>query len=250
MMPPALAGRKIAITGASSGIGEATAEALVAAGASVALGARRVDRIEALAQSIGSEEAKAVAIEVDVGDEAQARNFVEQAQDELGGLDCLVNNAGVMLLGSVEGTDTDEWRRMVDVNVLGLLYCTHTALPILREGGGGDIVNVSSVAGRHANAGSAVYNFTKFGVTGFSEGLRQEALHSKVRVTCIEPGFVETELQGHNNHTVQKMIDGLQEKIGDLLQASDIANAILYALSQPPHVSINEVLVRPTGQAR
>jgi len=250
MMPPALAGRKIAITGASSGIGEATAEALVAAGASVALGARRVDRIEALAQRIGSEEAKAVAIEVDVGDEAQARNFVEQAQDELGGLDCLVNNAGVMLLGSVEGTDTDEWRRMVDVNVLGLLYCTHTALPILREGGGGDIVNVSSVAGRHANAGSAVYNFTKFGVTGFSEALRQEALHSKVRVTCIEPGFVETELQGHNNDTVQKMIDGLQEKIGDLLQASDIATAILYALSQPPHVSINEVLVRPTGQAR
>jgi len=250
MMPPALAGRKIAITGASSGIGEATAEALVAAGASVALGARRVDRIEALAQRIGSEEAKAVAIEVDVGDEAQARNFVEQAQDELGGLDCLVNNAGVMLLGSVEGTDTDEWRRMVDVNVLGLLYCTHTALPILREGGGGDIVNVSSVAGRHANAGSAVYNFTKFGVTGFSEALRQEALHSKVRVTCIEPGFVETELQAHNNDTVQKMIDGLQEKIGDLLQASDIANAILYALSQPPHVSINEVLVRPTGQAR
>jgi NADP-dependent 3-hydroxy acid dehydrogenase YdfG len=209
-----------------------------------------VDRIEALAQRIGSEEANAVAIEVDVGDEAQARSFVEQAQSELGGLDCLVNNAGVMLLGAVEGTDTAEWRRMVDVNVLGLLYCTHAALPILREGGGGDIVNVSSVAGRHANAGSAVYNFTKFGVTGFSEALRQEALHSKVRVTCIEPGFVETELQGHNNDTVQKMIDGLQEKIGDLLQASDIANAILYAVSQPPHVSINEVLVRPTGQAR
>jgi len=246
----ALTGRKIAITGASSGIGEATAEALVAAGASVALGARRVDRIEALAQRIGSDEAKAVAIEVDVGDETQARNFVEQAQSELGGLNGLVNNAGVMLLGAVEGTDTAEWRRMVDVNVLGLLYCTHTALPILREGGGGDIVNVSSVAGRHANAGSAVYNFTKFGVTGFSEALRQEALHSKVRVTCIEPGFVETELQGHNNETVQKMIDGLQEKIGDLLQASDIANAILYAVSQPPHVSINEVLVRPTGQAR
>ncbi len=250
MMPPALAGRKIAITGASSGIGEATAEALVAAGASVALGARRVDRIEALAERIGSDEAKAVAIEVDVGDEAQARSFVEQAQSELGGLDCLVNNAGVMLLGAVEGTDTAEWRRMVDVNVLGLLYCTHAALPILREGGGGDIVNVSSVAGRHANAGSAVYNFTKFGVTGFSEALRQEALHSKVRVTCIEPGFVATELQGHNNDTVQKMIDDLQEKIGDLLQASDIANAILYAVSQPPHVSINEVLVRPTGQAR
>lgn len=249
-MPSPLAGRKIAITGASSGIGEATAEALVDAGASVALGARRLDRIEALAERIGSSDARAVAIEVDVGEEAQARGFVEQAHSELGGLDGLVNNAGVMLLGPVEGTDTAEWRRMVDVNVLGLLYCTHAALPLLREGGGGDIVNVSSVAGRSANAGSAVYNFTKFGVTGFSEALRQEALHSKVRVTCIEPGFVETELQGHNNDSVQEMIDEMQQKIGDLLQASDIANAILYSLSQPAHVSINEVLVRPTGQAR
>jgi clavulanate-9-aldehyde reducatase len=137
------------------------------------------------------------------------------------------------------------------VNVLGLLYCTHAALPLIRESGGGDIVNVSSVAGRHAAAGAGVYNFTKFGVTGFSEALRQEALHSKIRVTCVEPGFVATELQGHNkNPLVQQGVKKMREQIGDVLQAEDIANAVLYAISQPAHVSINEVLVRPTGQQR
>ncbi len=125
-----------------------------------------------------------------------------------------------MLLGPVEGSDTEEWRRMIDVNVLGLLYCTHAALPLIGQAGGGDIVNVSSVAGRNAGAGAAVYNFTKFGVTGFSEALRQEALHSNVRVTCVEPGFVETELQGHNeNPLVKQAIEKMQEQIGDALQA-------------------------------
>ncbi len=244
-------GRSAAITGASSGIGEATALALAGAGAAVALGARRKDRIEALAQRIEGDGGRAVAIEVDVGDEAAAKSFVEQAHSELGGLNALVNNAGVMLLGPVEGADTGEWRRMVDVNVLGLLYCSLAALPLIRDSGGGDIVNISSVAGRSASAGAAVYNFTKFGVTGFSEALRQEALHSKVRVTCIEPGFVETELQGHNkNPLVQQGVEKMREQIGDVLKAEDIAGAILYAVSQPPHVSINEVLVRPTGQQR
>jgi clavulanate-9-aldehyde reducatase len=189
--------------------------------------------------------------EVDVSDEEQARGFVQAAHDELGGLHILVNNAGVMLLGPVEGADTEEWRRMVDVNILGLLYCSLAALPLIRDSGGGDIVNVSSVAGRTASAGAAVYNFTKFGVTGFSEALRQEALHSQVRVTCIEPGFVETELQGHNkNPLVQQGVEKMREQIGDVLKAQDIANAILYAISQPAHVSINEMLVRPTGQQR
>ena len=247
-MPGPLDGRVAAITGASSGIGEATALALAGAGAAVALGARRKDRIEKLAQRIGD---KAIAIEVDVGDEAQARSFIETASKELGGLHGLINNAGLMLLGPVEGSDPEEWRRMIDVNVLGLLYCTHAALPLIRDSGGGDIVNVSSVAGRNASAGAAVYNFTKFGVTGFSEALRQEALHSKIRVTCIEPGFVETELQGHNEHPLVKQgIEKMHEQIGDLLQAEDIANAILYAVSQPAHVSLNEILVRPTGQQR
>jgi NADP-dependent 3-hydroxy acid dehydrogenase YdfG len=250
-MPGPLDGRTAAITGASSGIGEATALALAGAGAAVALGARRADRIQALAERIEGDGGRAVAIEVDVGDEAAARGFVEKAHSELGGLHALINNAGVMLLGPVEGADTEEWRRMVSVNVLGLLYCTHAALPLIRDSGGGDIVNVSSVAGRNAAAGAGVYNFTKFGVTGFSEALRQEALHSAIRVTCVEPGFVETELQGHNkNPLVQQGVKKMREQIGDVLKPQDIAGAILYAVSQPPHVSINEVLVRPTGQQR
>jgi NADP-dependent 3-hydroxy acid dehydrogenase YdfG len=248
-MSGALQGRAIAITGASSGIGEATALALAEAGAAVALGARRTDRIEKLAGRIRDAGGNAVAIAVDVSDEAQARAFRAGAHEQLGRLAGLVNNAGVMLLGPVDGADTAEWRTMVEVNLLGLLYCTHAALPPMREGGGGHIVNVSSVAGRHARAGAAVYNLTKFGVTAFSEALRQEALHSGIRVTCVEPGFVETELQGHNkNPLVQQGVKKMREQIGDVLQAQDIADAILYALSRPPHVSINEVLVRPTGQ--
>ena len=185
-----LSGKAVAITGASSGIGEATALALARAGASVALGARRRDRIEALAQRIEDEAgATAVALEVDVADEAQARAFVAGATERLGRLDVLINNAGVMLLGPVESGDPDDWRRMVEVNLLGLLYCTHAALPIMREQGGGDIVNISSIAGRSARAGSAVYNLTKFGVNAFSEGLRQEVTEGGIRVIVVEPGL-------------------------------------------------------------
>ena len=140
---------------------------------------------------------------------------------------------------------------MIDVNLLGLLYCTHAAVPVMRDGGGGDVVNVSSVAGRMAAMGSAVYNMTKWGVVGFSEALRQECAHIGIRVTCVEPGFVETELQGHNkNPMVLERIEQMREATGKVLEAADIANAIVYALSQPKHVSINEVLVRPSGQTR
>jgi NADP-dependent 3-hydroxy acid dehydrogenase YdfG len=246
-----LAGKRALITGASSGIGEATAVALAEAGASVGLGARRKDRIEKLAERIEKGGGVARPFEVDVSDEGAARGFVEGAVAALGGLDILVNNAGLMLLGAVEGADTEDWRRMVGVNVLGLLYCTHAALPIMREGGGGHVVNVSSVAGRQANLGSAVYNVTKFGVTAFSEALRQEALHSNIRVTVVEPGFVATELQGHNtNPVVIEATEKMREQIGDVLESEDIAEAILYAVSQPPRVSVNEVLVRPTRQQR
>jgi NADP-dependent 3-hydroxy acid dehydrogenase YdfG len=140
---------------------------------------------------------------------------------------------------------------MLDVNLWGLLVCTHAALPLIEQSGGGDIVNVSSVAGRRADAGAAVYNMTKFGVHGFSEALRQEALHAAIRVTTVAPGFVETELQGHNrNPLVQQSMKRAREQIGDVLTAGDIADAVLYAVSRPAHVCVNEVVVRPTKQAR
>jgi NADP-dependent 3-hydroxy acid dehydrogenase YdfG len=244
-----LSGRAVAITGASSGIGEATALLCARSGAAVALGARRADRIEALAERIRGVGGRAEAIAVDVADEAQAQAFVAGARERLGRLDALVNNAGVMLLGAVEGADTAEWRRMIDVNVLGLLYCTHAALPVFREGGGGHIVNVSSVAGRRASFGAAVYNLTKWGVGGFSEALRQEALHQNTRVTIIEPGFVETELLSHNQPFIQERAEDVKAKMGgEVLHAEDIADAIVHALAAPPRVSINEVLVRPTAQ--
>jgi clavulanate-9-aldehyde reducatase len=243
-----LAGRVAAITGASSGIGEATALALSRAGARVALGARRRDRLDAIAAKVGD---GCSVHEVDVSDEARARDFVEAAHREHGGLHMLVNNAGVMLLGPVDGADMSEWRRMLDVNLWGLLACTHAALPLIAQSGGGDIVNVSSVAGRRADAGAAVYNMTKFGVHAFSEALRQEALHQDVRVTTVAPGFVDTELQGHNaNPVVRQALERSREQIGDVLRAEDIADAIHYAVTRPRHVCLNEVLVRPTKQAR
>jgi NADP-dependent 3-hydroxy acid dehydrogenase YdfG len=250
-MVGSLDGRKALITGASSGIGEALALQMVAEGATVALGARRKDRLDDLAGKIQTDGGTAVAIEADVADEEQAKNLVETAHSELGGLDCLVNNAGVMLLGPLQGADPSEWRTMIEVNCLGLLYCTHYALPLIRDGGGGDVVNVSSVAGRVAALGSGVYNMTKWGVVGFTESLRQEGAHIGIRATCVEPGFVDTELQGHNEHPmVIEQIEKMRDSLDKVLEADDIARAIVYAVSQPRHVSINEILVRPTGQAR
>ena len=243
-----LDGKVAAITGASSGIGEATAIALADAGATVSLGARRKDRLDALVERIGD---NALAIETDIGDEEQARAFVQRTKDELGGLDILINNAGVMLLGPLLAQEGDDWRTMANVNILGLIYCSHAALAIMAEQQSGHIVNISSVAGRVARAGSAVYNFTKWGVTGFSEALRQEAAYVDVRVTCIEPGFVDTELQGHNtNPMVVEATKKFRDEIGKVLEAEDIADAILYAVSRPEHVGINEMLVRPTKQTR
>jgi NADP-dependent 3-hydroxy acid dehydrogenase YdfG len=250
-VPDELKGRRAVVTGASSGIGQATALALAGEGAAVALGARRKERLDELAEQIGAAGGTAHSFEVDIGDEQAARAFVEAAAEQMGGLDILVNNAGVMLLGPIEGADTDEWRQMVNVNLLGLLYCTQTAMALIRESGGGDIVNLSSVAGRTASLGSGVYNLTKWGVNGFSESLRQEALNSGIRVTVVEPGFVATELQGHNtNPVVVEAIEKMREQTGEVLAAEDIAAAILYAVSQPRRVSVNEMLIRPTGQQR
>ena len=246
---PALEGKVAAISGASSGIGEATALALAAEGAAVALAARREDRVADLAGRIEKDGGSALAVATDVTDEEQANAFVARANEELGGLDVLVNNAGVMLLGPVAGAPTDQWRQMIEVNLLGLLYCTHAALPIMGAAGSGDIVNVASVAGRTANFGSGVYNMTKWGVVGFSEALRQECSRAGVRVTAIEPGWVDTELQGHNEHPA--VVAGMKkamEKVERVLDADDIARAITFAVTQPPHVSINEMLIRPTTQ--
>jgi NADP-dependent 3-hydroxy acid dehydrogenase YdfG len=246
-----LSGKVAAVTGASSGIGEATVVMLAEAGAAVSFAARRGDRISDLAKKIENGGGRALPIEADLGNEEQANAFVRQTKEELGRLDILVNNAGQMLLGPVIGADTGEWRRMVDVNLLGLLYCTHAVLPIMGEQGSGHIVNISSVAGRFATFGAAVYNLTKFGVNAFSEALRQEVAPANVKVTVIEPGFVATELQGHNTHPmVVDAIENMRKEVGKPLEADDIARSILYAVGEPDHVAVNEILVRPAGQRR
>jgi NADP-dependent 3-hydroxy acid dehydrogenase YdfG len=217
----------------------------------VALAGRREDRLDDLAKRIEADGGRALAVPTDVSDEAQAKAMVERTVSELGGLSILVNNAGVMLLGPIQDADLDEWRTMINVNLFGVLYCTHAALPVMREAGGGDIVNVSSTAGRQANLGSGVYNMTKFGVNAFTESLRQEALHIGVRASVVEPGMVETELLDHNkNPVVVESAAKLKEQIGTPLSADDIARAILYVVGQPPHVAVNEMLVRPSRQQR
>ncbi len=248
-----LAGTVAVVTGASSGIGEATALALAASGAQVAVVARRRDRLEDLAGRIEAAGGTALVLEADVTQQQQAQDVVEQAVARLGRLDVLVNNAGVMLLGPAEQAPVEEWQRMVELNVLGLLYCAHAALPHLlaaAEDGPrrvADMVNISSVAGRVARAGSGVYNATKFGVGAFSESLRQEVTQRHVRVSLVEPGAVETELAGHNRPEVQESIKGRFEGV-ERLQSEDIADAIAYVVTRPRHVAINEVLVRPTQQ--
>lgn len=242
------------VTGASSGIGEATAVALAEEGAAVALVARRRDRLEALAERIGGG-GKALVIEADITDRDQAQAAVATTVSELGRLDTLVNNAGVMLLGPIVGAPVEEWERMVRLNLLGLLYCTHAALPHLLVAADGepravaDVVNVSSVAGRVARLNSGVYNATKHGVGAFSESLRQEVTTRHVRVTLIEPGATATELAFHNR---PEILEGMAQTFGgvELLQAEDIAEAVRYAVTQPRRVAVNEVLVRPTEQER
>jgi NADP-dependent 3-hydroxy acid dehydrogenase YdfG len=242
-----LADRVVAITGASSGIGEATAVALAAAGAKVALAARRADRLEEIEARIAADGGEALAIPTDVADEAQANAFVAAAGEHFGRLDALVNNAGVMQLGPIEGAPTEEWRRMVDVNVFGVLYCTHAALPIMREAGGGHIVNVSSVGGKVVGTYSGVYSLTKFGLGAFTEALRRESIAAGIRVTLVVPGSTATELRSHTREEV--LAETVQAFAGVTpLDPADIAAAIISALAQPPNVSISEIVVRPSGQ--
>jgi NADP-dependent 3-hydroxy acid dehydrogenase YdfG len=248
-----LAGTVALVTGASSGIGTATARALAAEGAAVALAARRKDRLDALAEQITAGGGRALVVEADITEETPARDAVERTVGELGRLDTLVNNAGVMLLGPAVGASVDEWDRMVRINVLGLLYCSHAALPhLIRAAEDGprrvaDLVNISSVAGRVARNGSGVYNLTKHGVGAFSEALRQEVTGRHVRVSLVEPGAVATELGTHNRPEIREQ---LQDRFGgiEILRADDIAETITWVVTRPRHLAVNEVLVRPTEQ--
>jgi len=245
-----LDGKVAIITGASSGIGEATAIALASVGAKVAIAARRGDRLNSLAQRIEKSGGKALPIVTDVTDETQAQNLVQKANTELGRVDILVNNAGIALTGNIDGANTSDWRRMIDLNVLGLLYTTHAILPLLKTQGSGHIVNISSVAGRTARAGVGVYNVTKWGVNAFSEALRQEVYKHNIRVTIIEPGLVDTEINNHISDPIAKQHSEERRKSMTPLQSEDIAAAIIYAVTQPQRVNVNEILIRPTEQER
>jgi NADP-dependent 3-hydroxy acid dehydrogenase YdfG len=252
-MTDRLDGSVALVTGASSGIGEATARALASQGAAVAIAARRKDRLDALAREIEQQGGRALAIETDVTDQEQAKAAVQRTVRELGRLDTVINNAGVMLLGPILDAPTEEWDRMIALNLQGLLYVTHAALPHLLDAAAGeprrvaDLVNVSSVAGRVARSGSGVYNLTKHGVGAVSESLRQELAMRHVRVSLVEPGAVDTELPTHLREEVREQ---LMQRFGQIerLQAEEIADAILYIVTRSRRVAINELLIRPTEQ--
>lgn len=249
-MSKPLSGRVALVTGASSGIGDATARALAEAGASVAIAARRRDRLDVLAREIEKSGVEALPIEADLVREDENRRIVAVTQEKFGRLDILVNNAGVMLLSPVDAANSDDWRRMLELNVLGLMVATQAALPVMRAHGGGHVVNISSTAGRIPNQNISGYSASKFGVVAFSESLRKEVYKDNIRVSVIEPGVVATELRDHIPHAATKQAlnawaDGMRQ-----LQPEDIANSVLYCVTQPAHVNVNEILIRPTDQER
>jgi len=243
-----LDGKVAVITGASSGIGEATVRALAAEGAAVVAGARRKERLDGLVDEVTRDGGKAIAVECDVTDEEQAHNLVHRAVQEYGRIDVLVNNAGVMLLSTVGKGLSDQWRQMFEVNVMGLLYATDAAIEHMKEQRSGHLVNISSVAGRKVTRDSSgVYAGTKHAVGAISEGLRQELLEDNIRVTIVEPGAVATELPDHiTDEDARESLSGLLKL--ERLEAEDIAEAVVYAATQPERVSINEILIRPTQQ--
>lgn len=237
------------ITGASSGIGAATAIALAEEGAHVAIAARRIERLNEVAQKIEAVGGKALPIVTDASDETQVNSLVHHVNKTLGRIDILVNNAGIAALGTIEDGNPAEWRQLFDLNVLGLLYATHAVLPIFKAQGVGHVVNLSSLAGRITQAGISVYSASKYGVNAISEALRQEVHKHNIRVTIIEPGMVATEI--NNNLTdpaAKQALEALLKGVVTPLQPEDIARAIAYAVTQPPHVNVNEILIRPTQQ--
>ncbi len=244
-----LSGRTAIVTGASSGIGAATARALAGAGASVALAARRVERLDALRKEIESEGGRALAVRTDVSRRGEVDTLAEAALDAFGRIDILVNNAGVMPLAPLRERRVEEWDRMIDVNVKGVLYALAAVLPTMLEQGGGHIVNVGSVAGRRPFPGGTVYSATKFAVRSISAGIHKELSASEgIRVTDIEPGVVDTELPESiaYDESRESFYDRWEDR--RMLEAEDVADAILFAVAAPDRVNVNEILVRPTDQ--
>jgi len=243
------------VTGASSGIGEATARALAELGAAVAVAARRKDRLDDLVHQIEDKGGRALALETDVTDKSQADAAVDRTVAELGRLDTVVNNAGVMLLGPIEHAPVEEWERMVHLNLLGVLYVARAALPHLLTAAQqpprevADLVNISSVAGRVARSGSGVYNLTKWGVGAFTESMRQEFTRRHLRVSVVEPGAVKTELATHVRSEVWEQLGNVFTNT-ELMEAEDIAEAIAFIVTRPRRVAVNEILIRPTEQER
>src|SRR5215218_499840 len=240
-------GKVIVITGASSGMGEAAARHLAAQGASVVLGARRIERLQALVGEIAATGGRALAVETDVTDHGQVQRLVDAAVKAYGRIDVLINNAGIMPLSPLERLKVDEWDRMIDVNLRGVLYGIAAALPYMKEQKSGHIINLSSVAGHKLFGGSAVYSATKFGVRALSEGLRQEVKPYNIRTTIISPGAVKTELLEHISETdIQKANQDYVGQVG--VPADSFARVVAFAISQPEELDINEILFRPTSQ--
>ena len=243
-----LTGKVALVTGASSGIGAATALALAHEGAAVALIARRRERLEALAQSIAAAGGRAEVVALDMAEVGSAEEAVKRTLEAFGGLDIVVNNAGLMLLGPVAGADLSDWERMLNLNVLSLMTLTRAALEHMKPRRSGHIVNISSVSGRGSGPTSAGYSATKWAVGGFSEGLRQEVRLENIRVTVIEPGVVATELTDHITHL--ETTTNYEGRIATMtpLEAEDVAAAVIYAVTQPLRVNVNEILIRPLEQ--
>jgi NADP-dependent 3-hydroxy acid dehydrogenase YdfG len=240
-------GKVVVITGASSGLGEAAARLLSAEGATVVLGARRVERIQALAEALAGSGGQSLAVATDVTRYEQVKQLVDAAVHAYGRVDVMLNNAGLMPLSSLERLKVDDWDRMIDVNIKGVLYGIAAALPHMQRQKAGHIINVSSVAGHKVRAGGSVYSATKHAVRALSEGLRQEVKPYNIRTTVISPGVVVSELP--NSASEPDVAANLQKMYGELgIPAESFARAVAFAVSQPEDVDINEILFRPTRQ--